>query len=411
MEFVNYMSSSNHGKYFDDDEKLTKFGYFQVRDFKSFSKYEAWQYAYNNNISLSELNYNFNDEYLNQFDWSVEPTETIDELYVKRARQLREKYDYLVLMYSGGIDSHVVLHTFLDNNIKIDEIIVCTNLKYLSKKHKFNQEVFETAIPRLESLKLSEKNIKINIVDVGELISKQYLDNTQLNNFLYNANGTLSTWTIAIRSWLFKLQQQHQIEISKSGNKIGYIWGLDKPAIRIENNNYCFKYDDSAPDFACKNFFSKKVYGNELSNFTDEAFYVSKEVPELTIKQAHLICSELKKMSANDPRLVTADLIANTGPFVKHKSDKWLSKKQLERLIYPNAPIEIFGNDKIKGSIMFTTRDAWFFRSKTESRNRFITKIKIALREHQDYFMYSIDGYPKNSINICGIPHIITQCD
>lgn len=402
---------SIHGKYFDNDPELTKFGYFEVDDFKSFSKYEAWQYAHANGIPVDRLNYNFNDDYLNQIDWSVEPSESINELYVRRARQLRDKYDYLVLMYSGGIDSHVALHAFLDNDIKIDEIVVCTNLKFLSKIHRFNQEVFQMALPHLETLNLSQRGIKLTVADVGELIQDQYLNDTQLQDFLYNANGALATWANAIRSGLFKLQQPHQLEISRSGRSIGYVWGLDKPAIRVQDGNYCFMYDDCAPDFACKNFYAQKVHGGDLQNFTDEAFFVSKEVPELTIKQAHLVSKELKVMKETDTRLVGVEWIPNTGPFVKHASGKWLGKKQLEAIIYPGAPHKKFGDDKVRGSIMFTARDAWFFRTDLPARNRFITKIKKALREHQDYFMFTLDGYPKNSISVCGIPHIITSCE
>ena len=398
-----------NSNYFSDDPDLTKFGYFQVRDFKSFSKYEAWQYAYSNTIPVSELHFNFNDERLSQLDWAVEPKESIEALYIKRARQLREKYDYLVLMYSGGIDSHVMLHTFLDNDIKIDEIIVCTNLQFLSKQAKFNQEIFELALPHLESLNLSDKGIKLNVVDVGGLIQTQYLDEYQLNNFLYNANGTLATWTIAIRSGLFKLQQPHQIAISNSGKSIGYIWGLDKPSIKVNEDFYYFRYADYAPDFACKNFYSKKVYGKELRNFTDEAFYVSVEVPEVTIKQAHLIANALAKMSSSDNRLVNLNMLANTGPFILHKSNGWLKKKELEKIIYPNTPHHLFGDDKIKGSIMYSARDAWFFRSKHPSRNLFIEKIKTALRVPEGYFMYLIDGHPKNSILISGTSYNIIK--
>jgi hypothetical protein len=38
-------------------------------------------------------------------------------LYKERAQQLRDNYDELILYYSGGSDSHNILHTFLQNNI------------------------------------------------------------------------------------------------------------------------------------------------------------------------------------------------------------------------------------------------------------------------------------------------------
>ena len=67
----------------------------------------------------------FNDEYYDKIDWSVEPTPTIGELYARRARELREKYDYLILHLSGGNDSGAILETFALNDIKLDEVIMC----------------------------------------------------------------------------------------------------------------------------------------------------------------------------------------------------------------------------------------------------------------------------------------------
>jgi len=51
-------------------------------------------------------------------------SESLDFLYALRARQLREKYDYLVLYFSGGADSTNILKTFIDNNIFLDEIVM-----------------------------------------------------------------------------------------------------------------------------------------------------------------------------------------------------------------------------------------------------------------------------------------------
>ena len=81
-------------------------------------------YKVNNNIFNSKLNaFLYADliksdivewifllsEYLNTYNWNIEPEETLDELYQIRAKELREKYDYIILMYSGGADSHNVL--------------------------------------------------------------------------------------------------------------------------------------------------------------------------------------------------------------------------------------------------------------------------------------------------------------
>lgn len=398
-------------QYFTDDPELTKFGWFQVRDFKSFSKYEVWQYCLENNIPVEELYFNFNDDSTCQLDWTVEPAESISSMYARRARQLRENYDYIVLLYSGGIDSHVMLHSFLDNGIHVDEIMTFCNLEFLDKSAKFNQEVFKVAVPYIESLNL--KDTKVNLYDVGKLIQESYGNIEHLNRFLYMTNGTMSTWTIAVRSAWLKLRQSHQLELAKLGKRIAYVWGMEKPVIMLDNGRHAFKYYDYTPDFASKNYFSKVLYGQELKNFTDETFFVCKEFPEISIKQGHLVVNELLKMDSADPRLVGLENLANTGPYVEHQSSKnfetgkWLKKAAIEKIIYPDAPHEKFGDDKIKGSTIFTSRDSWFFRSKHPNRNRFVEHVKKAMRDHEGYFNYLRDGTASNSIPVGGIPHYI----
>ena len=102
--------------FFIDDEEFTKYGYYNVDGFKTLSKLEAWQLSKGD---FNKIKFIYNDDHFSKIDWSVEPKEDIYELFRQRAQQLREKYDYIVLIYSGGVDSHTILETFLKNNIQI----------------------------------------------------------------------------------------------------------------------------------------------------------------------------------------------------------------------------------------------------------------------------------------------------
>jgi hypothetical protein len=381
------------GKYFCEDPNLTKFGWFQVGDFKSFSKYESWQHLKNNNISSNDIFFNFNDDTISNINWEIEPTESIENLYAARAKQLRDTYDYIVLVYSGGIDSHVALESFLSNNIKVDEIITCYNSK-LEKTSKFNQEIYNIAIPYLESLK--NLDTKINLIDIGPIIENQFYDNVHLNTFLYASNGSLNAWTSALRSGHFKMLNSHHCEIARKGKSICYVWGFEKPTILLDNTSYTFRYYDFAIDVASKNYINKYIYKNELKMFTDEAFFISKEMPEINVKQCHLIINYFNKSNSLHEDLVEDRHLANTGPFVMHSSNKWLTKRKIEDIIYPRYN-QNFGDDKVKGSIIFTTRDSWFFRGTSDGRNLFVSTLKKALKEYPDYFTYTIDGTPKST--------------
>ena len=58
-----------------------------------------------------------------KLDWTVEPKESLDFLLAERAKQLRDRYDYIRFWYSSGSDSETVLQSFIKNNVFIDEIV------------------------------------------------------------------------------------------------------------------------------------------------------------------------------------------------------------------------------------------------------------------------------------------------
>jgi hypothetical protein len=396
------------GKFFKDDLEFLKYGYYLVNDFKTLSKFEAWQHARDNGIPFQNIQYIFNDEKFSEFVWSSEPKESISELYAKRARELREKYDHIAIVYSGGIDSHVILQSFLENNIKVDEIITF----YIStdKKLLFNQEIFNSAIPFVESLDLEKLGTKFNLVDIGNALQNQFEDTRQLLDTFHTINGLICPWTYYIRSGKAKVELfPHHVEMSKNGKSVLYLWGLDKPNLFIEDGQYAFRYVDSVPDFGVKNFMNKTYYGEYLENVFDEGFFVSQDSPEIVIKQSHLIANELNKMDPSSPNLYSHKNLKAGDVCVFYEvndsdpsKNKLLSKKTLLRLIYPDAPHDRFGDDKIFGSTFYSKRDAWFFRQKSEVRNKTIKYYKKILRENDEYFKYTPDGTPDVPRSIVG---------
>ena len=57
-------------------------------------------------------------------DFTKRTHQSLEELCVTQANELRSKYSKINLFYSGGCDSHYVFKIFLDNNIGIDKVIM-----------------------------------------------------------------------------------------------------------------------------------------------------------------------------------------------------------------------------------------------------------------------------------------------
>jgi hypothetical protein len=82
-----------------------KLGCYRVGDLKFYSKLQAIEYMQKTGV---HLHWDFNEAVFSSYDWTMEPQETILELYRQRAQQLRDRYDYIALFWSGGADSETV---------------------------------------------------------------------------------------------------------------------------------------------------------------------------------------------------------------------------------------------------------------------------------------------------------------
>lgn len=72
----------------------------------------------------SNLELYCNDYEYDQYDWSLEPEPSLDNLMAAHAHRLRNDYDRLILLWSGGTDSHTIYNIFRQENIHIDEIMI-----------------------------------------------------------------------------------------------------------------------------------------------------------------------------------------------------------------------------------------------------------------------------------------------
>lgn len=356
--------------FFIDDPEYTKHGYYLVNGIKTFSKFEAWQLSGND---TDKIEFIFNDDLFSTYDWSKEPEEDIYELYRRRAYQLRKDYDYIVLLYSGGIDSQVMLETFLENNLKIDEICSLSNNDVQDKTVKFNQEIFNAAIPFVNTLDLKKLGTKFRLVNIGEMVIEQMSNEYHLENFKhYSINTPL--WRTAVTNHILKSNILDHRKLAEQGKRVCYLWGHEKPCIRIVDQYYCVTIPDGFSGFGAKQYNNRQILKNNFNNFYDEAFYICRESPEISIKQGHMLANLMASMSPDDDRLRKIWGIPIFGPFVMYKlvdrmNSIWLSKPAIDKCLYPRALMDRFGDDKLyRGSTLFSIKDNWFYKSNHENQ-------------------------------------------
>lgn len=273
-------------------------GYYVVNGKQYISKSHA---LYEASRSGSEINWVFNHtvwQYFSDNQLNTLGKESLDTIYKRRAQQLRDNYDYLILNYSGGPDSHNVLMTFINNNIHLDEVYVKYSNSVDSKLYTPNRTVtgaenlfseWDFCIkPTLEWLANNYPNIKIKIDDV-------FKDNpeSKLNDDTFFTTGHFLGAFEIIRQRTFS-----DSLIAQAGNnkKVCEIYGIDKPCVFSEDNQFYLFFVDNASNVVAKDTKERL----SMHNVT-ELFYWSPDMPEIVFEQSYRLLEHFKKFPELKP--------------------------------------------------------------------------------------------------------------
>jgi hypothetical protein len=361
------------------------------QEFRTHSKLAAFTSV----IGTQHVQLMFNQLEFDQVGWSHQPSDSLDELYRQRAQELRDQYDHLVLMYSGGIDSHNILETFLHNNIHLDEVCSFTATDVAPPDHLFNRETVRVAIPRLQEIQNSVGATRV--LEVGQMIMKQFMDQHHAANFIYYSNGIMNPWMLATRSSniLKDTHFQHLRGLVDQGKRVGFVWGMDKPGMVFNQNENTYQtyMSDLSLDRLLTGEFRKRYLGSQSYVYPDESFYIRTDNPVIQRAQTHALMHHLESIPADSDELLDHNQLAATSATVQHWSGRWLRKESIDRVIYPSLPTNQFVNDKSHASVIFPERNSWFFQSTGDNRGCYLEQVRRVTNAAPDFFIHR-DGRP-----------------
>jgi hypothetical protein len=255
-------------------------GYYLVNNQVYLNKYHALENCRNGEWPQ----WVFHDDTYSKVDWDNPPKESLSEVYKQRAIQLRGKYDNVLLYYSGGIDSHAVLHAFVDNDIKIDGIIVSGSFSLNTSVSKTcNSEQTTIALPYLEKLK-AENKLKCPIYALDTVKYHKFED----ENWVYACGQSLSP---QVYSYNFFWQEPWIQDFLMKG-KTCFVRGVDKPRIILDEN------DNWQVGFLDAYIMSGTPTGHLSKNQNwdiQEYFYWSPDSPDVLNKQINVCIDWFEK--------------------------------------------------------------------------------------------------------------------
>lgn len=326
-------------------EENPKLGFYQFGDKKFFNKVLAL-------IRATQANqfpeWNFNRQIFDSFDWTTEPNTSLRDLYKIRALQLREKYDYIRLEFSGGGDSTTVLHSFIANGIHLDEVIFrypktgdrnVSDDPFNYKPENTLSEFKYAAQPLLHWTSVHAPRTKIVIHDYTEnMLSREYEEEWVFNTKDYFQPGHC-----------FKHDPfgmiDHQL-LADKGKKICMLYGVDKPKICIKDSKWYLYFMDVMANHSNGSI-------GDYDNLSNEYFFWTPDLPELISKQAHIVINWF-----NLPANHHAQYLCRWPNY--SYTQRTAYEHLIKPLIYPDYDPTTFQTSKPSNSF-YNEMDHWFY--------------------------------------------------
>lgn len=318
------------------------------------------------------VHWDYHENVYDQQPWTVEPPINIEELYKQRALQLREEYDHLVLFYSGGADSHTVLQSFIKNNIKIDEVFCFGAFKAEDRVNQklgwdrnpgyYTREVSSIVKPTLEKLQKIHK-FKITFWDWTDHI----LDTLSTKEDWFVDVGTRFAPDAIARRQLHEAFR-HNDRFEGRGKKVAFIYGVDKPRLFRDDKQVYVAFIDTLLTTGVGN--TADIHHRSWEN--DEYFYWTPNLPQIVIKQAHMIYNHLKKTNSIST-LAHKDLSAPM-----HLTEYY---QMIHPIIYPSWNTNTWQIKKPTGTVIDEFSQWFFDLAPAESQQRWKSGVNEVERQ------------------------------
>lgn len=281
-----------------------RLGHYRVGNKIYHNRFQAAMQAKQSGLSLD---WHFNESVFGSIDWTIPIDTPLDQLYRLRAQQLRDTYDYLILNFSGGIDSLTALHSFIDNGIFLDEILVQvpSNFKPNSEDHSnanYWSEIEYQARPHLKKYQhLIDPRTRIRFQDINQAVVNLFRRDDWADSVMPHCNLTVPGFGRVAAQY----QDAFVLDLAMQGRAVGRIYGCEKPKIRHHDNKYWAYFQDvgiythTAPGTTAE---SRALF--EFHNV--EPFYWTPFMPEIVVKQCQTIMAMVKSNQRFQLRLHSA---------------------------------------------------------------------------------------------------------
>jgi hypothetical protein len=310
------------------------------------------------NSIKADITWDFYSDVLSKVDWSCEPAASLDSLYKDRATSIREAYDYVVVLCSGGADSTNVLRSFLKNGIRVDEVIASAPLEGL-RDYKFNStdtshnntisETLYAQMPLIREISQKYTDVKITIHDYFRDILDYKTDDWLLR---------CDDWIHPSSAARYRFERHaHLRDLADSGKRVAFVYGIDKPHLVLSDEKDIYTvFSDLAVNVA------RPPFDRDYTNVDTVMFYWDHSCTNLLVKQAHVLMRWLLLPENNIPRSYLHDTTLHkhaTFESMREMNSKF--QRAIVPCIYESTHTAIFQAEK-PTKLFLGEHDNWFYK-------------------------------------------------
>jgi hypothetical protein len=339
---------------------ITNTGYYSVGNLNFTEKLDAILHA---NINKDDVVWHFNEHIYNKINWTIEPELSLDQYYKIRAQQIRDQYDYVIILCSGGGDSTNVVWSFLNNGIPVDEIIASAPVSGLSRwKETINDvsagntmsETLLAQLPLMKQIHSKHPEIKITINDYFDT-----LINYKTDEWIFKCGE----WIHPSGSARYDLNNQPHIrKLAEQGKKIGIIYGIDKPLLFYDlQGNVGTIISDLAVNV------QRPPFNDKYPNVENVLFYFAPELPEMQVKQAHAVAKWIHRPENDVIRKKMMDWRRPDLAAEQTRIKLSFYERAIIPCIYPTTYRKVFQGHK-PTRIFLGEHDDWFYRMHNDTK-------------------------------------------
>lgn len=327
-----------------------RLGYYTVGSTVYHSKIDALIAGTRQNLHPT---WHFDDAVWASQNWLIEPETDLSILYQMRARQIRDRYDRVAVFFSGGSDSWNTVQAFFSAGCFIDEIYTVWSRKIDNKfipdatvtdPRNIEAEFDLTTKQGLQWIQDNSPRTKITYIDVSDSVIEKF-NQFDGEEWLTTTFEPLNPQFVT--RWSVTRDHAHRNQHDR-GLRTALVYGVDKPKVCIKDNKYCVYFLDKIV-----NCFAGNWNDLEYTNIHTEFFYWTPDLPEIVIKQSHMI----RRWFESNPALKS--ILQWTGGSATLRQ---AYEVIVRSLIYPGWNINTFQCVK-PGLTSQCEWDDWFFKT------------------------------------------------